>query len=185
MRLMVVLSKWGVALSFMFISSVATCLSSPQMQFKSKYKSMKKNTQIAKVIDKHQEQMDLQEDLFWSAWNEDIPLLTQLLNNGAQPNFSLPDGRTAIHFAVENSKPKAIEILAKHNANVNIKKSLSGDTLLHTASEVGCLSCLKVLVKLNVDENTLNFAGETPKVMAERMNSKEAIHFWKDYSDVK
>ncbi|KAJ3025255.1 UNVERIFIED_CONTAM: hypothetical protein HDU68_007325 [Siphonaria sp. JEL0065] len=61
-----------------------------------------------------------------------VTVLTKLLENGAEVNYSGPDGKTALVWAIETNKLESVKLLLENNANVNVQTKL-GQWALHFA----------------------------------------------------
>ena len=82
-------------------------------------------------------------------------------------------GYTPLHEAVSNGHSKVLELLLKHNGDVNCRAN-SGYTPLHIAAASGHVNCVRVLLDNNADISNIDECGKTPIQTAE-LNSKHVV----------
>ena len=93
-----------------------------------------------------------------------------LIAAGADPNLSMRDGRSPIHFAAVKCHIKALSRLIEAGARID-GQSVRGATPLHLAS-MACPKATRLLLEHGADPNVETVAGETPLVIA--------VNSWKD-----
>lgn len=71
------------------------------------------------------------------------------------------NGESVLHRACWNKRIEIIQILLKHEVNVNAIDD-KGNTPLHTACTVGCNEIVEMLLKNGADVNSVNKQGVTP-----------------------
>lgn len=57
------------------------------------------------------------------------------------------NGYTALFYAIETNKPKAVELLLRRGASTTIIETSEKLTPLHLAAQQGHLECAKILVQ--------------------------------------
>ncbi|RYC65501.1 hypothetical protein CHU98_g688 [Xylaria longipes] len=86
------------------------------------------------------------------------------VNNHYQPPrdrpFSLEEGWTALHFAVDNDCCEIVEALLGHQARVNARDLLK-QTPLHLAAKRGCKDCVESLIDGGADLLAKDYLGKT------------------------
>ncbi|XP_022777644.1 ankyrin-1-like [Stylophora pistillata] len=87
-----------------------------------------------------------------SGWGKDPPESVREEITETGNAFHGIDSFTVLHFASKNDSPEIIDLLVKHNANIN---GCDGDgfTPLHLAAMHGNVQVVKKLVELNADVN--------------------------------
>lgn len=63
-----------------------------------------------------------------------VRLIAQLLDYGANVNCQDCDGKTPLHHAAESNKPRVIPILVKNGAHTSLKENISRKTPLDLAA---------------------------------------------------
>ncbi|KAI9345692.1 ankyrin repeat-containing domain protein [Obelidium mucronatum] len=61
-----------------------------------------------------------------------VEVLTKILNNGADVNYSGPDGKSALVWAIETNRLESVKLLLQNKANVNVQVNM-GQWALHFA----------------------------------------------------
>jgi ankyrin repeat protein len=79
-----------------------------------------------------------------------------------------------LHHAVDLGNKKAVELLIRYGADINLK-DLAGNTPLHFAALEGDLKLIRVLMENGADEEITNERGETPLASAARNDHAAAM----------
>ncbi|CAF2781869.1 unnamed protein product [Rotaria sp. Silwood2] len=98
-------------------------------------------------------------------------------DNEAQKNFinNLDNtGETCLHEAVKIHSVSCIELLIKHNININIANK-DGATALHRAVDLGHSDIVRLLIKHKAELNTKDTSGWTPLHVACAHNDIELV----------
>lgn len=82
-------------------------------------------------------------------------------------------GYTPLHEAVSNGHWKVLELLLKHDGDVNCRAN-SGYTPLHLAASSGHVDCVRVLLANEADIANVDEYGKTPIQTAE-LSSKHGV----------
>jgi len=70
-------------------------------------------------------------------------------------------GYTPLHEAASNGHSRVLELLLRHNGDVNCR-AFSGCTPLYLASSSGHVNCVRVLLAHDADINNMDDDGKTP-----------------------
>jgi ankyrin repeat protein len=99
-----------------------------------------------------------------------LPLLEVLLKGGAEVDARDPHGWTALHFAAQEVLPEMAERLIAKGADVNAQDE-EGNTPLARAVFFarGRRAIIDVLRRHGAKDDLPNLAGETPRVLAQRL----------------
>src|SRR5690242_6116153 len=95
-------------------------------------------------------------------------MIELLLKSGADANFTLPGGETALMTASRTGKVGAVKVLLEHGADVNGKESKRGQTALMWAAAEGNAEVVEVLLKAGADMHARLDSGFTPLLFAAR-----------------
>ncbi|RZF36287.1 hypothetical protein LSTR_LSTR006792 [Laodelphax striatellus] len=88
----------------------------------------------------------------WNAVKKCSPAcVSLLLAAGAQVSLSLPDHRSLLHLAAENSSPQILRLLLDFGGRSMVSVMYEGMTPLQLASRKGLVDCIKVLVEYGGD----------------------------------
>ena len=103
-----------------------------------------------------------------------LSLVKLLLDNGANPNIASNNQFQVapIHSACAISHFDMVELLIKHDADVNAKQ-MHGVTPLHSAAHNGQTKLSKFLIDNGADINAKMDNGQTPLFMASEKNFQE------------
>jgi ankyrin repeat protein len=94
------------------------------------------------------------------AYENNIPMMEFLLNNGVEANCFILFGVTPYHIACEKRYIEAMKLLVKHGANTNILKPQMHP--LHEACYIGDYEMVKALLHQNVNPSIAFTNGQTP-----------------------
>lgn len=119
-------------------------------------------------------QRDLDERLWLSALAGNLGMVTDLVNQGANPRIATRYGETAIHAAAARGHIQIIDFLAKKGVNINARTS-NGWTALHHAVRFGHANVANYLVQ----------AGANPRVQASDAGQKTPIDIAMDKNDLR
>lgn len=106
--------------------------------------------------------------------DRDQSAVAALLQQRADVNVPLPDGATALHWAVYWNDPKTVERLVRAGANVNARNRF-GATPLWMACSEGNGALVEALVKAGADTKAPALGGEPVLMTAARAGSVEAV----------
>jgi len=88
------------------------------------------------IIDDHDGESLMEEIIFICSYKRDItPLLTLLINKGADVNYQDWLGNTCLHMAIYERSYSSMELLFKHGANPNLIRIEQSHTVLDFALE--------------------------------------------------
>lgn len=109
--------------------------------------------------------------LIAAARNGQVETIKLLLAAGADPNLSMNDGRSPLHYAAVKCHIKVFVQLIEKGARID-GQSVRGSTPLHLAS-MRCPDVTRLLLEYGADPNVENVAGDTPLTLAvECFNAK-------------
>ena len=109
-----------------------------------------------------------------AAKREDKAAVRSLLEQKADVNAPLPDGTTALHWAVETDDLATVDLLIQAGANVKAQDRY-GITPLYFACTNGNAAIIRKLLKAGADPNAPGAGGETMLMAAVRANSLDAV----------
>lgn len=93
--------------------------------------------------------------------NRDGRMVTFLLEKGLTPADADKEHYTALHLAVMGNNLRAVEVLLRSGADVNVLMP-HWDTPLHVAAFAGSVECGAFLIKQGAHINAANIKGNTP-----------------------
>jgi hypothetical protein len=99
--------------------------------------------------------------------NPPLPVLTTLIEHGADVNTATKAGETALQEFAKIGNISAVIQLLECGADVNTKTE-AGETALHWAADYGDARVVRLLLKYNADVNARTKGGETPLRWAAR-----------------
>jgi len=109
-----------------------------------------------------------------AARREDRQAIRALLEQKAEVNAPLPDGSTALHWAVEADDLETVDLLLKAGARVTATNRY-GVTPLHLATTNGNTPILQRLLRAGADPNVRDASGETLLMMAVRSGVLDSV----------
>lgn len=112
--------------------------------------------------------------LIEAAKNTDWVAVQNLLEEGADPTATAPDGATALHWASYWDEVESAELLIRDGADVNAANDL-GATPLWSASMNGSADMVRSLLAAGADPNAALLSGETPVMTAARTGDPEVL----------
>ncbi len=112
--------------------------------------------------------------LIEAAKNTDWVAVQNLLEEGADPTATAPDGATALHWASYWDEVESAELLIRDGADVNAANDL-GATPLWSASMNGSADMVRSLLAAGADPNAALLSGETPVMTAARTGAPEVL----------
>jgi ankyrin repeat protein len=80
-------------------------------------------------------------------------------------NATMTDGYTSLMWAAQNGHVKVVEVLCRHEANVNVTTD-TGETSLILASAMGHLEVVRELCKSGANVNAAQKDGTTARMWA-------------------
>jgi len=105
---------------------------------------------------------------------EDPAAVRTLLQQKADVNATLPDGATALHWAVNSDDLQTVGLLIQAGANVKAKDRY-GFTPLYFACTNGSAAVIGKLLDAGADPNAADAGGETALMTATRSGSIDAV----------
>jgi ankyrin repeat protein len=109
-----------------------------------------------------------------AAKNRETALVRVLLQEKAPVNAPLPDGATALHWAVHWDDADTVELLIRAGANVNAVNDL-GVTPLSLACINGNAATVAKLLQAGANANAVLPTGESPLMTASRTGNVQAV----------
>ncbi|GCB71291.1 ankyrin repeat domain-containing protein 54 [Scyliorhinus torazame] len=95
----------------------------------------------------------------------EVEIVSQLLECGAEPCVADDKGRTALHFASCNGNSSIVQLLLDHGADPNQRDGL-GNTPLHLAACTNHVPVITTLLRGGARVDALDRAGRTPLHLA-------------------
>jgi len=109
-----------------------------------------------------------------AARREDRSAIRALLAQKAEVDAPLPDGSTALHWAVQADDLESVNLLLEAGANVKATNRY-GVTPLHLATSNGNVTILGRLLRAGADPDARDASGETLLMMAVRSGSIDSV----------
>lgn len=109
-----------------------------------------------------------------AAMQEDKAALTQLLQNGMDPNGGQADGSTALHWAVYHADVELAQKLLAAGADPSVV-TRNGATPLWLASNQGDAGMISLLLDAGADANEALALGRKPLMLAARSGVLDAV----------
>ena len=109
-----------------------------------------------------------------AAMREDSAAVRALIQQKADVNAVLPDGTTALHWAVNADDLDTVSLLIQAGANVKAKDRY-GFTPLYYASTNGSAAVIRKLLDAGADPNAADAGGETALMTAMRSGNIDAV----------
>jgi uncharacterized protein len=106
--------------------------------------------------------------------NSDMSVVRAMIKQRVDVNASLPDGATALHWAVYEDEKEAVDLLIRAGARVNTANEL-GATPLWVACAEGRAAMIDVLLRAGADPNLALHTGETPLMTLARTGNLPAV----------
>ncbi len=110
-----------------------------------------------------------------AARSRQYELVRSLLKEKKDVNAPLPDGVTALHWAVLNGDVKLANLLLGAGANPKTASRVDGISPLYTAAQIGSPVLTRTLLKAGADANTANTNGTTPLMVAAASGSVDTV----------
>ncbi|XP_012495422.1 PREDICTED: 2-5A-dependent ribonuclease [Propithecus coquereli] len=121
--------------------------------------------------------MDDNRLLIKAVGKEDVQMVQQLLERGADVNFQEESGGwTALHNAVQTGREDIVELLLHHGADPCLRKR-NGATPFIVAAIVGNVQLLRLFLSKGADVNECDFHGFTAFMEAAVYGKVEALRF--------
>jgi ankyrin repeat protein len=111
--------------------------------------------------------------------NGDRAAVLDLLRQKADVNTAMPDGTTALHWAVRSDDLETTELLIRAGADVNVRNRL-GIAPLYLACLNGNAETVRKLLDAGADPNAATNEGETALMTAARTGNPEAVRLLLD-----
>jgi ankyrin repeat protein len=109
-----------------------------------------------------------------AAMHEDNAAVRALIQQKADVNAVLPDGTTALHWAVNADDLDTVSLLIQAGANVTARDRY-GFTPLYFAATNGNAALIRKLLEAGADPNAADASGETTLMTATRSGSVDAL----------
>ena len=119
------------------------------------------------VIKAHTEEPDFsfESSLIKAAGNNDINLLSFLLDININPDVTDSKGQTALMYGGYYGREKAVSFLLNGKANPDFQTN-SGNTALYIAAQVGQSGIVSIILNANANPNLRRTNGSTPLFIA-------------------
>ncbi|KAL8795430.1 MAG: hypothetical protein Q9195_002019 [Heterodermia aff. obscurata] len=104
--------------------------------------------------------------LMHHAWDNDVAMVTKLLDSGANIKATCKVGYTPFHEAIRNGSGAAAQVLLEYGANFDEINVLTGRTALHLAAKDGDESLIEFLLSKGASVSSGCNVGETPLHLA-------------------
>ncbi|XP_073399288.1 uncharacterized protein [Dendrobates tinctorius] len=128
---------------------------------------------------------DLAQKLCEAVENEDAKEVENLLKCGADPNFVLPNGIAAIHFASGKESEcalRCLKLILQHSGNPNVR-SIDDLTPVHVAASWGCCKALIILLQKGGDPSIQDQDGNTALDLALMENNRRCVVALQEYTE--
>jgi ankyrin repeat protein len=109
-----------------------------------------------------------------AAMHEESAAVRSLIQQKADVNAVLPDGTTALHWAVNADDLDTVSLLIQAGANVKAKDRY-GFTPLYFAATNGSAAVIRKLLEAGADPNAADASGETALMTATRSGNPDAL----------
>jgi len=113
-------------------------------------------------------------NIFDSAYEGNLPMLRQLVGDGAGINVRDSEGMTALMWASEGGRTQVVQFLLEHGADVNATDDDNWTALLH-AAQVNAVETAEELLKHGADARIMNKLGWDFSRIAHRNQNKQLI----------
>ncbi|MFC1763186.1 ankyrin repeat domain-containing protein [Planctomycetota bacterium] len=95
----------------------------------------------------------------------DLAKVKNLLEAGEYPNVADSNNVTPLMLACEANHPQVVQFLLDNGANVDYQDT-QGNCPLHYAARSSSADCTKILLSLSADPSIVNYAEQTPLMIA-------------------
>jgi hypothetical protein len=130
-------------------------------------------------------QLNVNNIIFIAIENDNKEVITELLNNGANPNIKQEiTGKTPLLMAIEKHNVELVKELLTHDADPNIKQERTGKTLLMLAIEMRNVELVKELLSHDADPNIKDDNDRSAVDTAKDTEHKEIIRLLTPFSTV-
>jgi ankyrin repeat protein len=109
----------------------------------------------------HEQQEELNQQLFEAVKKDDLSNVTALLQAGADVNTEDENGSSPLHYAAYKGHANVVALLLTHGAYID-KVTNNGTTSLHFAVDYGHADVVILLISHGASINKANHLGETP-----------------------
>ncbi|MBA3954685.1 ankyrin repeat domain-containing protein [Candidatus Dependentiae bacterium] len=118
---------------------------------------------------------NLDQQLVQAIQDNNVPLMEQLLDAGANPNAKDFESNTPIYYTLGRNNIEAIRVLVEAGANPNAVNEDQGYTPLHVAAENDLIEVIKELLAAGANPNAVNKRNETPLHHAVHGDSTQTV----------
>lgn len=108
------------------------------------------------------------------SYAHDIPILTSLIDHGADVHHQDQEGRNALMYAVMTDHNDAVDFLLSKGVDKD-HRDVDGATALHLACGIGEGNMVKKLIAAGCDVNALTHLKSTPLMIASELVHIEAV----------
>ncbi|OXU16507.1 hypothetical protein TSAR_009114 [Trichomalopsis sarcophagae] len=139
----------------------------------------KKNEKMVRVILEHgldpNSKMSDKTPLHLACSCEWEGIVILLLERGADVRQVTSDNVSPLHIALEQGSVRIVELLIKHNADVNVRQHRTGVTPLHIAVKRACHESVQLLLAAGADANVTTNLNITALHLAFEARDREMI----------
>ncbi|TKB50978.1 ankyrin repeat domain-containing protein [Ferrimonas sediminicola] len=115
--------------------------------------------------------------LIYSIEENNFDAFNLLLESGANPNFKIASGGSAVTFSVINDNPDYLRTLIKYGANVDTFHEERKRNVIFDALSPNKIEHLKALVSAGAEVNVRDGVNQTPLIVAANLNQYEVVLF--------
>ncbi len=128
----------------------------------------------------HAESKKVDMKFLQEAYNGNLPEVKAMLEKGADPNMSAPNGKTALMAACHSGHRKVAELLLEKGADPNLQ-SPAGKTALMVAIEAKRLGMAELLLKQGAKVDAKEKDGATALFFAVMGGDKKTVEMLLDH----
>ncbi|MFJ1268213.1 ankyrin repeat domain-containing protein [Legionella lytica] len=156
-----------------FASSVITVKKDPFLnQLTEELGKLRAKHPVTRNIARRTEQINL---CYLASEQGDAQIVAETVKQGANVEFTDKDGITPIMAAAMHGYDEVVDVLAKHNASLDVREQLNGWTPLHYAVDEQYTKVVTRLAQHHANLNVRTNNGYTPLLLAVSHRNVEAV----------